>query len=132
MSDKVTQEKMLETLNQIKELLTPKPAPPPPPPAKKSFSEEFMEFLNKYGVIGLAIAFIIGGAAGRLVTALVTDLLMPVIAVIVPGGEWRTTIFQVGPIKFLLGDFVGALIDFVIIALVVFLLSKQLSKTKLK
>jgi len=132
MSDKVTQEKMLETLNQIKELLTPKPAPPPPPPAKKSFSEEFMEFLNKYGVIGLAIAFIIGGAAGRLVTALVNDLLMPVIAVIVPGGEWRTTVFQVGPIKFLLGDFVGALIDFVIIALVVFLLSKQLSKTKLK
>jgi large conductance mechanosensitive channel len=131
MSDKVTQEKMLETLNQIKELLTPKPAPPPPPPAKKSFSEEFMEFLNKYGVIGLAIAFIIGGAAGRLVTALVNDLLMPVIAVIVPGGEWRTTVFQVGPIKFLLGDFVGALIDFVIIALVVFLLSKQLSKTKL-
>jgi large conductance mechanosensitive channel len=91
-----------------------------------------MEFLNKYGVIGLAIAFIIGGAAGRLVTALVNDLLMPVVAVIIPGGEWRTTVFQVGPIKFLLGDFAGALIDFVIIALVVFLLSKKLSKTKLK
>lgn len=123
---------MLERLTEIKELLTPKPAPPPPPPAKLSFSEEFMEFLNKYGVIGLAIAFIIGGAAGRLVTALVNDLLMPIVAVIVPGGEWRTTVLQVGPVKFLLGDFVGVLIDFIIIALVVFLLSKQLSKTKLK
>jgi len=123
---------MLERLTEIKELLTPKPAPPPAPPAKKSFSEEFMEFLKKYGVIGLAIAFIIGGAAGRLVTALVNDLLMPIVAVIVPGGEWRTTVLQVGPVKFLLGDFVGALIDFIIIALVVFLVSKQLAKTKLK
>jgi len=127
-----TEEKMLERLTEIKELLTPKPAPPPSPPAKKSFSEEFMDFLNKYGVIGLAIAFIIGGAAGRLVSALVSDLLMPIIAVVVPGGEWRTTVFTVGPVKFLLGDFTGALIDFIIIALVVFLLSKQLAKTKLK
>jgi large conductance mechanosensitive channel len=123
---------MLAELTSIKELLTPKPAPPPPPPTKKSFSEEFMDFLNKFGVIGLAIAFIIGGAAGRLITALVADLLMPVIAVVIPGGEWRTTTFSVGPVKFLLGDFVGALIDFVIIALVVFMLSKQLSKSKLK
>jgi large conductance mechanosensitive channel len=123
---------MLAELTSIKELLTPKPAPPPPPPVKKSFSEEFMDFLNKFGVIGLAIAFIIGGAAGRLITALVADLLMPVIAVVIPGGEWRTTTFVVGPVKFLLGDFAGALIDFIIIALVVFMLSKQLSKTKLK
>jgi large conductance mechanosensitive channel len=132
MSDKQIQEKMLSELTSIKELLTPKPAPPPPPPAKRSFSEEFIDFLDKFGVIGLAIAFIIGGAAGRLITALVADLLMPVIAVIIPGGEWRTTTFQVGPVKFLLGDFAGALIDFIIIALVVFMLSKQLSKTKLK
>jgi large conductance mechanosensitive channel len=123
---------MLAELTSIKELLTPKPAPPPPPPVKKSFSEEFMDFLNKFGVIGLAIAFIIGGAAGRLITALVADLLMPVVAVVIPGGEWRTTTFVVGPVKFLLGDFAGALIDFIIIALVVFMLSKQLSKTKLK
>ena len=132
MSDKMTQEKMLAELTEIKELLKPKPASPPPPPVKKTFSEEFMDFLNKYGVIGLAIAFIIGGAAGRLVSALVNDLLMPVIAVIVPGGEWRTSVFLVGPIKFLVGDFVGVLIDFLIIAFVVFMLSKQLSKTKLK
>ena len=132
MSRTESQEKIIDELKAIRELLTLKPAPPTPPPAKKTFSEEFMEFLNKYGVIGLAIAFIIGGAAGRLVTALVNDLLMPIIAVIVPGGEWRTTVFPVGPIKFLLGDFAGVLIDFVIIALVVFLLSKQLSKTKYK
>lgn len=132
MSDKDTQEKMLDELTQIKGLLTPKPAAPPPLPAKKTFSEEFMDFLNKYGVVGLAIGFIIGGAAGALVSALVSDLLMPFIGALLPAGDWQTSAFQVGPIKFLLGHFAGALINFIIIALVVFLLSKQLSKTKLK
>jgi large conductance mechanosensitive channel len=84
-----------------------------------------MDFLNKYGVIGLAIAFIIGGAAGKLVTALVSDLLMPILAIVIPGGDWRTAVTYVGPIKFLLGDFVGALVDFIIIALIVFLLMRQ-------
>jgi large conductance mechanosensitive channel len=132
MSKDQTDEMMLQRLTEIKELLTPKPAPPPPAPVKKTFSEDFMDFLNKYGVVGLAIAFIIGGAAGALITALVNDLLMPVIGVLIPGGEWRTTVFYVGPIKFLLGDFAGALINFIIIALVVYWLSKMLSKTKLR
>lgn len=122
---------MIEELKAIKELLTPKTVAAPPPPAKKT-SEEFMDFLNKYGVIGLAVAFIIGGAAGRLVTALVNDLLMPIIAVVIPNGEWRTAVTLVGPIKFLFGDFLGVLVDFVIIALVVFLVMKQISKTGLK
>ncbi|MBM3292416.1 MscL family protein [Candidatus Bathyarchaeota archaeon] len=94
--------------------------------------DEFFEFLNKYGVIGLAIGVIIGSAAGKLVSALVADILMPIIAVIIPGGEWRKAELVVGPIKFLIGDFVGALIDFLIIAIVVFIMMKQLSKTKLK
>jgi large conductance mechanosensitive channel len=132
MSNKQIDEQMLERLTEIKDLLTPKPVPPPPPPVKKSFSEEFMDFLNKYGVVGLAIAFIIGGAAGALVTALVNDILMPIIGVIIPGGEWKTTVFYVGPVKFLFGDLASALINFIIIALVVFVIAKQLSKTKLK
>jgi len=70
------QEKMLEELQKIREAVEPKPAPPPPPP--KGFLEEFMEFLNRYGIIGLAIGFIIGGAAGNLVSAMVADILMPI------------------------------------------------------
>lgn len=123
------QGKMLEELKKIREAVEPKPAPPPPPPAPpKGFREEFMEFLNKYGVVGLAIAFIIGGAAGRLVTALVADFLMPILGLVVPQGDWRNATFWI----FKVGDFVGALIDFVIIALIVFVLMKQLSKTGLK
>jgi hypothetical protein len=54
----------------------------------RGFQEEFLEFLKKYQVIGLAVAFIIGTAATALVTAMVKDIIMPVIAVIIPGGDW--------------------------------------------
>jgi large conductance mechanosensitive channel len=53
---------------------------------------------------------------------------MPIIAVIVPGGDWRSSVLQIGPIKFLVGDFVGALIDFFIIALVIFIVVKYIMK----
>ena len=94
----------------------------------KGFVEEFMEFLMKYQVIGLAVAFIIGAAATKLVSATVADIIMPVIAILIPGGDWRATVVPVGPIKFLIGDFVGNVIDFVIIALVIFLIVKFMIK----
>ena len=94
----------------------------------KGFIDEFMEFLLKYQVIGLAVAFIIGAAATKLVTATVTDIIMPIIAVLIPGGDWRATVVQAGPIKFLVGDFVGNVIDFIIIALVIFLIVKFMIK----
>lgn len=97
---------------------------------KKSFMAEFMEFLNKYGVIGLAVAFVIGLAITKLVTALVTDLIMPIIGVLIPGGDWRAATLNIGPIKFMVGDFIGALIDFIIIALVIFMLVKTIVKEK--
>jgi large conductance mechanosensitive channel len=95
---------------------------------KKGIVGEFMEFLMKYQVIGLAVAFIIGAAATKMVTAAVNDIIMPVIAVLIPGGDWKKTELVLGPVKFLVGDFAGAIIDFVIIALVVFLIVKFMMK----
>ena len=94
----------------------------------KGFIEEFMEFLKNYQVIGLAVAVIIGAAAGKMVTAMVNDIIMPIIAVLVPGGDWKTSVLQVGPMKFLVGDFVGAVIDFIVIALVIYLIVKFIMK----
>lgn len=91
-------------------------------------ASEFSEFLKKYQVLGLAVAFIIGAAATKLVTALVNDLVMPVIAVLVPGGDWRAATLNLGPVKFAVGDFAGAVIDFLIIALVVFTIVKMIMK----
>ena len=95
---------------------------------KKGLVQEFMDFLMKYQVIGLAVAFIIGAAATKMVTATVADIIMPIIAVIIPGGEWRTSVLELGPVKLLIGDFVGAIIDFIIIAVVVFLVVKYMMK----
>jgi large conductance mechanosensitive channel len=94
----------------------------------QGFSEEFMEFLKKYQVIGLAVAFVIGSAASTLVTALVKDIIMPFVGILIPGGDWQSTVLQIGPIKFMPGDFAGALINFIIIALVIFLLVKYIMK----
>ena len=95
---------------------------------KKGMVGEFMEFLMKYQVIGLAVAFIIGAAATKMVTAAVNDIIMPIIAVLIPGGDWKKTELVLGPVKLLVGDFFGAIIDFVIIALVVFLIVKFMMK----
>jgi large conductance mechanosensitive channel len=92
------------------------------------FKDEFMEFLKKYQVIGLAVAVVIGAAATKLVTSTVNDIIMPIIAVVTPNGNWRESILQIGPIKFLFGDFIGAIIDFVIIALVIFITVKYIIK----
>jgi len=95
---------------------------------KKGPVQEFMDFLMKYQVIGLAVAFIIGAAATKMVTSTVADIIMPIIAVIIPGGDWRSSVLQLGPVKLLIGDFVGAIIDFIIIAVVVFLVVKYMMK----
>ena len=90
--------------------------------------QEFKAFLQKYNVMALAIAFILGAAIGKVVSALVTDIIMPVIGVAVHSGEWRQITFQLGTAKFLVGDFLGSVIDFVIIALIIFLIAKALIK----
>ncbi len=96
------------------------------------FADEFMSFLNKHKVFGLAIAFIIGAAASKLVTSLVQDIIMPLISALTPSGDWRAITLQVGPVKLLVGDFAGALIDFLIIAFVVFMLVKYVVREEAK
>ena len=90
--------------------------------------KEFIGFLKQYGVIGLAIAVIIGGKLNDLVKATVDGILMPVVTAFIPGGEWRTVVVNVGPVKFLFGPFIGAMIDFIIVAVLVFWMSKKLLK----
>jgi len=85
-----------------------------------SIVNEFKAFALKGNVIDLAVAVIIGGAFGKIVTALVGDIIMPVVAGLLPGnGEWRA--LTVSPLNIKLGDFLGAIVDFIIIASVLFL-----------
>ena len=89
---------------------------------------EFRQFLLKNNVTALAIGFILGAAVGKVVTALVSDFIMPFVGIVTPSGEWRQIVYEAGGAKFLVGDFLGAVVDFVIIALVVFIATKTLLK----
>jgi large conductance mechanosensitive channel len=125
------QNKILEELKGLRADLAPKPAPPAPE-KPKGFIANFLAFLENKGVVGLAIAVIIGGAASGLVSALVTDILMPIITFFIPGGAWRTYELVIGPIALMLGHFVSVLVDFFIISLVVYIMMKQIEKIGLK
>ena len=101
---------------------------------KKGFTQEFIFFLKTFGIIGLAIAFIIGQAASALVTAFVNDIIDPLIGIFLPGGNLSGLSVQVPNLygdatsEFLYGDLIANIIDFMVIALIVFILYKQLSK----
>ncbi len=96
---------------------------------------EFVEFLRKTNALALAVAVIIGAAIGKVVTSVVNDLLMPVIGLWLGGGDWRG--WQV-PLKTApdgkvlsalgIGSFLGAVVDFVIIAFFVFLITRTFLK----
>jgi len=135
---------VLEELRKIRTLLEPKPAPPPPPPPKGLW-KEFMDFLSKYKVMGLAVAFIMGVYLGALVQSLVKSLILPMIGLALPGlGNLSTFKIAVpstaldpqgNPLDpkytgqlFGVGDFLVALITFIIVAFVIFLLVKITKK----
>lgn len=89
---------------------------------------EFKEFLKEYKILALAIAFIIGLAAVALIQALVDDIIMPIITSFIPGGSWKTATVSIGPVTLGWGHFLSILINFVIIALVVFMVAKHIMK----
>ncbi len=120
-------DEILEELKRIRTALEPKPAPAPAAP--KGLWAEFMDFLSKYRVMGLAVAFIIGVYLGALVNALVKDLVMPIIGLAIPGlGNLSTYTVSVGNQQFGVGDFLVALITFIIVAFVIFLVVKVSKK----
>ena len=93
-----------------------------------SLTGEFKEFLDEYKVIGLAVALVIGLAATTLVKSVVDNLVMPIITPFIPGGAWQTATFLIGPIVIGWGALLGAIINFVVIAFVVFLIAKYAMK----
>ena len=93
-----------------------------------SMASEFRTWLMETNALALAVAVVIGGAVGKLVSAFVEGLVMPIIGILIPGGEWRAVsvaldakgnALGVGPV-------LGATVDFVIISLVVFIISKRI------
>ncbi|HUT80555.1 MAG TPA: MscL family protein [Candidatus Bathyarchaeia archaeon] len=131
---KTTDEAILAELKAIKELLSPKEEEKLPEVIKKkrfhrvrSFGTEFILFVRKYKVLGLAVAFIMATYIGLLVQSLVNDIIMPVFQYI-PGLKNLDSLadWQVGP--FFIGSFISTIIIFIIISFVLFLIVKIGSK----
>jgi large conductance mechanosensitive channel len=89
----------------------------------------FIDFIRKQGVVGLAVGFILGGAVSKVVSALVTDIINPILG-LVPG-DLKTAAISIGSGKILYGDLISVLIDFLVIAFVVYFGVKWLKLDKL-
>src|ERR1043166_7361349 len=90
---------------------------------------EFRGFLTKTNALALAVGVIIGAAVGSVVSAMSTDILMPVVGLFLPAGGWREAKIELRPGNAILyGHFIGVVIDFLIISLVLFLIVRALVK----
>lgn len=90
--------------------------------------KDFKTFLTKNNTFALALGVIIGAAVGNVVAAINADLLMPLISPILPSGDWRNAEFAIGKSVVKYGHLMGAVLDFAVIALVVYLFTKWLIK----
>ena len=117
------EDEMLAELKKIRELLTP---PPPAPKEKpKNLAREFLDFIKDYKILGLASAFIIGLAVNALIQALAQQIITPIIGIFIPG------FYSIADIRFGvfgIGIFIAAAINFVIVAIIIFLIVKLASR----
>lgn len=87
----------------------------------------FLEFVRTQGVMGLAVGFILGGAVSKVVSSVVTDIINPLLGVVLGSVEGlKTMTVSVGTAEILLGNFISTLIDFLVVALVVYFGVKKL------
>jgi large conductance mechanosensitive channel len=90
--------------------------------------KEFKAFIMRGNVMDLAVAVIIGGAFGKIISSLVADIIMPLIGLILGGLDFSGLALTLGNAKVTYGNFISSVIDFLIIALVIFLMIKALDK----
>lgn len=100
-----------------------------------AFIQDFKQFAFKGNVVDLAVGVVIGGAFGKIVSALVSDLVMPLVALALPSGDWRksgvvlkTAAEPKDNVVLAYGDFIGAVLDFFVVALVLFIIVSRIIK----
>ncbi|NCF69686.1 MAG: large-conductance mechanosensitive channel protein MscL [Chloroflexi bacterium] len=91
---------------------------------------EFRDFLNKGNVIDLAVAVIIGGAFGAIISSLVDDIIMPLIGILLGGLDFSLLTITVGDAVIAYGSFLQAIVNFIIIAFVIFLVVRSYNKMR--
>jgi len=92
----------------------------------------FIEFIREQGVVGLAIGFILGGAVSKMVSSLVTDIINPLIGIILGKVDLKNLSAHIGSANISYGNFISNLIDFTIVAFVVYIGFRTLRLDRLK
>jgi len=92
--------------------------------------KEFKEFAIRGNVIDLAVAVIIGGAFGKIISSLVDDIIMPLIGLLIGGIDFSTLAIKVGGAQVKYGVFIQNIVDFLIIAFVIFLMVRAMNRFK--
>lgn len=105
------------------------------------FRKEFKEFALKGNVMDMAIGIIIGAAFGKIVNSLVADLIMPVIGLLLPSGDWRNLAVIINDMgtadptddaKIAYGKFLSVTLEFLVIAMVLFWMVKAMNRMRRK
>ena len=94
----------------------------------KRFMAEFKEFISKGNVMTMAVGIIIGGAFTAIINSLVTDVIGPIIGLILGGTDFSKLSFGIGDAQIMIGNFINAIITFLITALVLFFIIKAFNK----
>lgn len=90
--------------------------------------KEFATFLKEFKIISLAVAFVIGEASSGLMNSLVKDFFMPLLAPLMSAESWREASFSLGPVTIAYGTLLADIINFIIVAFVIFIIAKKLLK----
>lgn len=94
------------------------------------FIKEFKEFISRGNVMDLAVGVVIGTAFTAIVNSLVNDIIMPIVGIITGGVDFSGLFFEIGGAKLTYGNFIGSVISFLLIALVVFFMVKFINKLR--
>jgi large conductance mechanosensitive channel len=97
-----------------------------------SWAKEFRDFAIKGNVVDLAVGVIIGAAFGKIVSSLVADIIMPLVGILIGGVQFESLVFMVGDAKLAYGKFIQNVVDFVLVAFVIFLLVKAINHFRRK
>ena len=97
-----------------------------------SLAVQLKKFLVETNAMSLALGVVIGGAVTKLVGTLVSGLIMPIVTLALPSGDWRAWAFGIGSQKIAFGEILGATVDFAIISLVVFFMASKLFRIEVR
>ena len=89
---------------------------------------EFAKFLKEFNIVSLAVGFVMGTASTALVGSMVKDILMPIAAPLMGAESWREAVWNIGPVHIAIGSFTAELFNFLILALIIFIIAKKLLK----